>query len=153
MAQSDLNPFPYSFIFSVNFDGVSGETDSAFQEVSGIKVNRNLMELKEGGENRFIHRLPEYGKYENLVLKRGKLIRSSQIAAWVQNTLESDFSQPIKPKNIRVTLMDKSLNKLMGWEFINAFPVGWNCSNLNAQENSIVVETLEFTYQYFKNGG
>lgn len=149
MSLLGISPYPYSFIFNVNFSGILDVRDSAFQEISGIKGTRNTLDIREGGENRFLHQLPEPGKFDNLVLKRGKMIGLSQLSLWMQECIESDFSEPIEPKNIWVTLMDKSFIPLMVWEFYNAYPIGWSVSNLNAQENTIVIESLEMTYQYF----
>ena len=145
----NISPFPYSFIFNVNFAWVLDPRDSAFQEVSGIKGTRNVTEIREGGENRFAHQVPEAGKYDNLVLKRGMMTRLSLLSLWVNECIESDFSSPIEPKDIWVTLMDKSFVPLMIWHFYNAYPISWSSSTLNAQENSITIETIEFAYQYF----
>jgi phage tail-like protein len=38
----------------------------------------------------------------------------------------------------------------ISWAFINAYPVKWSVSELNAMENSIAMETLEFAYSYFQ---
>jgi phage tail-like protein len=47
------------------------EADAAFQEGSGISAQLDVGEVEEGGENRFVHRLPKHTKYTALVLKRG----------------------------------------------------------------------------------
>jgi len=36
------------------------------------------------------------------------------------------------------------------WEVIDAWPKKWSVSDFNAQENSIVVETIDLSYKYFK---
>ena len=53
-----------------------------------------------------------------------------------------------------VQLMDAGgdLNKttpLMSWHFVDAYPVSWEVSGLNAEESSIVVESLILAYSYF----
>lgn len=145
----NISPFPYSFCFSVNFSRISNKKDSAFKEVSGIEMHRNTTSIKEGGENRFSYKLPETTSYENLILKRGMIVKSTSFSNWVRESIQSDFSKPVKPKDIWVTLFDKSFTALKVWQFYNAYPVKWSVSNLNAQENSIVIESLEFAYNYF----
>ena len=68
---------PVGFHFRVEFglDG-AGDQDSRFQEVGGLSAELGTEELQEGGENRFVHRLPTLPKYGNLVLKRGLLTDS-----------------------------------------------------------------------------
>ena len=38
----------------------------------------------------------------------------------------------------------------MGWNVINAMPVGLSLSDLKSEENKIMVETLELAYDYFE---
>jgi phage tail-like protein len=48
-----------------------------------------------------------------------------------------------------VSLLDEQGSVLTMWEFTRALPVKWSISNFNAQENALVLETLEFSYQTF----
>jgi phage tail-like protein len=50
---------------------LEASVDAIFQEVSGISTEMLLNELREGGENRFGHRLSKQTKHPNLVFKRG----------------------------------------------------------------------------------
>ncbi len=45
--------------------------DAAFQEVGGLEAEIEVETVVEGGENRFVHRLPKPVKHPNLSLKRG----------------------------------------------------------------------------------
>ena len=38
---------------------------------------------------------------------------------------------------------------LRTWKVAHAIPRKWSISDLNANENSVVVETLELSYRYF----
>ncbi len=63
---------PVGFHFRVEFDisGV-GKTDTYFREVSGLSMELEEETVVEGGENRFVQRLPVRAKYPDLILKRG----------------------------------------------------------------------------------
>ena len=37
---------------------------------------------------------------------------------------------------------------LLVWNFRNAWPVKWSVAGLDAQKNSIALETVEFAYSY-----
>ncbi len=139
---------PVSFYFSVTIAGIQTHVDYAFMEASGLDAELSVFELKEGGENRFTHRLPERARYHNLILKRGLMLASSKLATWCKQTLESDLSGRIETHNINLMLLDPNGKTLMVWNFYKAWPVKWSISTFNAQANEIAVETIEFAYTY-----
>jgi phage tail-like protein len=139
---------PVSFYFEVKIAGASDANDSSFAEASGLDAERNIVEIVEGGENRFTHRLPDRGKYANLVLKRGMMVASSTVFDWCSETLESDLGKSVKPRDIDVSLLDPKGSPLVTWNFKSAWPVKWNLGPFNAKESEIAVETLEFSYSY-----
>ncbi|MEO1053673.1 MAG: phage tail protein [Bacteroidota bacterium] len=142
---------PVGFHFFVRFEerillDYPGIPDLGFQEVSGINADVSTEEYREGGENRFAHRLPNPATYQNLTLKRGLLIGST-IMQWYKDVTENFV---FKPFDITVILLNDLHLPIQAWNFIKAYPVKWNIADFNAQEGQIVVETVEFSYQYFK---
>jgi phage tail-like protein len=129
---------------------VSTPIDYAFQEVSGISAEMGIEEITEGGENRFKYKLPTGGKYGNLTVKRGLVTPDSQLATWCADTVGSDLSQPIAPKTINVMLLNPDGQPLMIWNFVNAYPVKWSISDLHSKDGEIVIESIEFAYNYFR---
>ncbi|GHE63677.1 MULTISPECIES: phage tail protein [Roseivirga] len=139
-----------SFYFSLSFDGISGDADAGFQEASGISAEIETEEVANGGDNTFKYKLPKATKYSNLVLKRGILSPNSALTQWCIETLTSGLDSAIKTKSINLSLLNADKSPLMTWNFVNAYPVKWNISDLKSQEDGIVVETLEFAYNSFK---
>lgn len=140
---------PVGFYFTVSVSGISNASDASFQEVSGLNAEMGMEEIAEGGENRFKYRVPTPPKYGNLVLKRGMVAPNSDLATWCLTTISSGLSQKMTLKTITVKLLDSSGKVLSSWDFLNAWPVKVNISDLKSQENAIVVETMEFAYTYF----
>jgi phage tail-like protein len=136
---------PVSFHFRVEVLGLSSDNDTRFAEVGGLSLEVTTEEVAEGGENRFVQRYPVRAKYPDLVLKRGLLVKSA-IFTWVRDCLEGD---QVEPKNVDVTLLNENHEPLMTWHVINAFPTKWGISDFNALGNTVVIETLQFAYQYF----
>lgn len=138
---------PVGFHFRVEFtlDGMQ-DGDVRFQEVSGLSAELGIEEVVEGGENRFPHRLPTRAKYSNLILKRG-LLTDSRLIDWCSDAIENfDF----EPTTVNVTLLNENHEPVAeSYSFVRAWPVKWAVSDFKAQENSIVVETLELAYNYF----
>ena len=137
---------PWGFYFKVVFNGVSLETnDVRFQSVSGLSVEYDYESYKEGGENRFEHKLPVRTKYADLVLKRGMLVDSA-VVKWF---LDAFNNRTFKPATITVNLMNEKSEPLRSWNVVDAIPKKWLVSDLNATDNGIVVETMELAYRYF----
>jgi phage tail-like protein len=50
---------------------------------------------------------------------------------------------------VLVKLLNEKHEPLKTWKVVRAWPKKWAVSDLNAQENSIVVETLDLSYSFF----
>ena len=138
---------PVGFHFKVEFSGVgSGDADSRFQEVSGLTAEIGTEELQVGGENRFTYRLPTRGRYSNLVLKRG-MLKDSGLISWFTKAIE-DFE--FSTSDVNVYLLNENHEIMTTWVFMQAYPVKWMISDFRAQDNSLVIETIELAYQYFR---
>ncbi len=138
---------PVGFHFKVEFSGVgSADMDTRFQEVSGLTAEIGTEELQVGGENRFSYRLPTRARFSNLVLKRG-MLKDSELISWFSKAIH-DFE--FKPVDVSVFLLNEEHEISASWIFTRAYPVKWVISDLKAQENSIVVETIELCYQFFR---
>ena len=153
MAQTYLPPTSFYFELTILGSPTSPwprtEVDGSFQEISGIDRELEVQALPEGGENGFTHQLPKRGKHPNLVLKRGIVPDTSALANWAETTIESDFTTPITPRNLMVTLLGVP-DKLIIWTFTNAYPVKWSTSGFKAMDNALAVETLEMAYATVK---
>jgi phage tail-like protein len=137
--------FPAAFSFKVNVVGITGIYEGSFQEVTWISAKVGVEPIKEGGENRFEHRLPNPVKYENLVLKRGMVLNSALIL-WAKSAIEY-FN--FVTSTVIVNLLDETGAPIASWSFNAAYPVALKVSDLKAQDNAIVIETLELSYSYF----
>lgn len=145
-AETRNNYPPVGFHFRVEFNLPNGQSgEMHFQEVGGLSKEMTTEEFIEGGENRFLYHFPKGTKYPNLVLKRG-MKPKSDVIKWVKDAID-DFD--FQPATISVILLNNEHNPLVKWEFLKAFPVKWSSSDLKAQENAVVIETLELNYQYY----
>lgn len=142
-----MEPLKTGFHFSVEFqlDGVT-DVDHRFSEVSGLSREVTTEELTEGGESRFTHALPVRSAFPNLVLKRG-MFNDSALVDWAKKAIEDFIFEPV---DINIMLLNEEHDPVAAWSVINAYPVKWEISNFNAEENSIVVETFELKYNYYK---
>ncbi|USX24245.1 phage tail protein [Oxalobacteraceae bacterium OTU3CINTB1] len=141
---SDYYP-PWSFYYRVEFGASKSKNDVRFQTVSGLSVEYDMEEYKEGGENRFSHKLPGRTKYADLVLKRGMLTDSALIA-WFMDAFRD---RVFEPTDVNVILMNEAGDPLRTWKIVQAIPKKWSVSDFNSGENTVVIETMELSYRYF----
>lgn len=138
---------PVGFHFRVKF--ILDDTtnlDSRFQEVSGLTSEIGTEEINEGGENRFTHRVPTRAKFPNLILRRGLAVES-RLIKWFDDAVDRLV---IEPAVVLVSLLDEKHDPLVSWKIIGAYPVRWAISDFKAQENALVIETVELSYKYFR---
>lgn len=113
--------------------------DIRFQSVSGMASTIETQAVREGGENLFVHQLPNRVTYENLSLKRGMVIGSMLNAEFNQAMSTLTF----QPGNVLVMLLNGEDVPIAGWLFQKTYPINWSVSDLDATENAIVIDTME----------
>lgn len=138
-----------SFYFSVEVNG----SKYAFKEVSGLEVELEVEEIKGGGNNLFNYRAPSRTKYNNLILKRGVLpdgVSDSNLYGWVKDMVQDNSDGVVTTKDIQVSLLEpKGGGATTTWSFRRAYPVKWKFSDLNGEDSSVAIETIEFAYESF----
>src|SRR5262249_34283623 len=131
-----------NFTFRVD---ISGRPDVAeFSECGGLEMQVKFDEVREGGQNTFVHRLPTRVEYGNLVLKRG-LLKSNEFFVWCATILSRNN---IDRQDITVHLVnaaDKST--VVSWTFLRAYPVNWSGPSLKTGDNSLAIESLELAHE------
>lgn len=142
---------PWGFYYKVEFAISQNKNDVRFQSVSGLSAEYDMEEYKEGGENRFTHKLPVRTKYADMVLKRG-MLTDSEVMAWCFKALRD---REFEPTDLNVILMNEQGEPLRTWKVAHAIPKKWLVSDLSATDNAVVIETLELSYRYFtiQDGG
>lgn len=138
------NP-PVGFYFAVTFfigGFVPNLFDIRFQKVSGITSTIEMKEVEEGGEHLFVHRVPSQIVHGNLILERGLIIGSPLYEEFnlAMNTL------CFTPGNVLVMLLNENHLPIANWLFQETYPVKWSISDLDANQNAVVIETIELRY-------
>ncbi|MCR9254038.1 MAG: phage tail protein [bacterium] len=141
-----------SYCFEVSVGKFTG-IDLLFSEVSGIQMELETTEIKEGGNNSYTHSIPGRVKYTDLVLKRGMMPKSSALFSWCQKTIGGNYTKPIEPQDVTVKLLDEEGKTLITWNFKNAYPKKLEVSSLNARasgDSAIMIETITLAYSEFE---
>lgn len=132
------DPF-LSLSFEISIDKIKVAN---FSEVSGLGGEIELEEIKEGGVNEYIHKLPKTTKYNNLVLKKG-MTDSNVLYKWFEKIANGE----ILLKEVNVSLKDSLGVVKKTWSFRDAFPVKLSATDLNSQTSTIMIETMELAHK------
>ena len=139
-----MDPLP-GFRFGVFFFAgglIPNPLDIRFKDVTGLNATINVVTHREGGQTLYSHRLPDVISYENLVLTRGVIVGSPLTIEF--NVAMSLFK--FAPSNVLVTLLSEDMIPTAGWLFVRAYPVRWATAPLNADDKSVLIETMELAY-------
>ena len=133
----------FRFVVTFFIGGVvPNPLDVRFKKVSGLKATVKTRTIAEGGQNLFTQKLPEGVEYDNLILERGMIVGSPL-------TIEFEAAMSLfkfSPSNVMVALLGEDKVPVAGWMFFNAYPVRWSTSDLDADQKTIVIDTLELAY-------
>ena len=123
----------------------------AFQEVSGMDVESQIIEYRNANNPVFAtQKMPGIVKYGNITLKRGVFVNDKNFWNWhaaiKMNT--------IKRSTVIIKLRDEAGNSTMQWQLQNAWPTKITSTDLKADGNEVVIDTLELAHEQLiiKNG-
>jgi phage tail-like protein len=134
---------PYlGFNFLIEFENA---VVGGFSEISGLKVEIEIEEIKEGGVNDHVHKVPKGAKYQNIVLKRG-ITDSDVLWSWHQDVIRGKF----KRKNILIILLDLDGNEKWRWSISGAYPTKWIGPELKAEKAAVAFESIELVHNGFE---
>jgi phage tail-like protein len=131
------DPFP-AFHFEVRFDDLPA---AGFSECNGLTLEIEVQDHPEGGVNDHSWKFAGRTKQTNLTLIRGIVDRTVWDWFWDQTR------GIVHPRNASIVVLDDTGARAMEWQAKGAFPVKWTGPPLNASQNNVAVETVEFAHQ------
>jgi phage tail-like protein len=113
-----------------------------FKEVSGLQIETEVFEYREGGVNDYIHRLPGPTKSGNIILKRGMGL-TQEFLEWYGKILAGNIVR----HNVIITMYQtKPEEKVVQWRVIDAWPCKWSGPHFIAGDNTVAIESLELAH-------
>lgn len=132
-------PLPV-FHFEVQWGG----TNLGFSEVSGLNVENQMIEYRDGYSKEYhTIKMPGMQKFANLSLKRGVIKSDNQFYDWL-NTVKLN---KIERRDMIINLLDEEHAPVMTWKVKNAWPVKVEGPGLKANGNEVAIETLEIAHE------
>ncbi len=137
---------PYGgYNFEILINGISDDgtaVKGSFAEASGLEVDVQPIEYRNGSEDITVRKIPGLKKYPNIVLKRG-VIGDPGLWNWIQQTMDGK----VQRTEGSVVLLDENKQEVMRWNFKRGWPCKWTGPGLNAKNNEIAMETLEIAHE------
>lgn len=140
VAFGPLDPAP-EFRYYIEFDGVF---EGSFIEVSGMSAKREVCEVREGGANDFVHKLPGRVSYGDITLRKG-IMFSTKMWDWFEEGLKG---YKVKRQDLTIVQLSSYFNIPARWYNVkDAFPISWEASRLASDSNQVAVESLTLTFK------
>ncbi len=153
LASSAENPLggdlttAHRFLFELD-----GTEIGVFKEVRGLEVTVAVREFAEGGQNAYVHRVPDRMSWPNLVFRRG-LTDSNALFDWFNKSSGEGFAaegSKLTRSTGAVTAVSTSGQRIRTWEFIDVFPVRWKGPDFTVSSDAPLEEELEVAHHGFR---
>jgi phage tail-like protein len=145
MATFRQNPYSaFNFLVALGGDqgdGSLGNVVGGFSDVSGLGVEVNYAEYRNGNE-RFntVRKVPNSFKVDDVTLKRG-LVGSTDLFEWLKTVRDGDPD----PRSVTITLLDEARQPVATWVLRQAQPKKWTGPTLAAKGGGeVAMEELSF---------
>jgi phage tail-like protein len=126
--------------------------DGGFQECSGLELEADIHDYREGGRNDGVLRRVGRVKLQPLVLKRGMFATAAagradaELWAWIQGMVAGVL--PIPRYDGVVEVMDPAYHAPMAtWAFVRGLPAKVTGPALNARTGEVAIEELHIAHE------
>jgi len=135
-------PWPVpKFYFNVTL-GDKGEI--AFQEVSGLDTEHELIEYRSGNSKEFSTvKMPGMRKASDVTLKKGMFADDTALFSYFAEVTMNTVAR----QTVNIQLLDETGNTLFTWTLKNAWPLKFTGTDLNAQNSEVAIEELVLAHE------
>ena len=142
MSDERRDPF-VGFNFRMEIDGVEV---AGFKEISGIETKTQVIEYSDGDDSNFsVRKRPGRTNYTNVVFKRG-ISEGIDLWEWYEEVI--DLEREFERKEIAIHLLnDSSDEPEKTYTFFEAWPCRYKGATLNATDDAVALEEVEFAFE------
>ncbi|MDY6855095.1 MAG: phage tail protein [Thermodesulfobacteriota bacterium] len=132
-------PLP-KFHFSVDW----GDEKFAFSEVSGLDVESEVIEYRDGIMPEYSKiKMPGMQKYSNITLKRGTFQGDNRFYEWWKTTQLNT----VQRRDLIISLLNENHDPVFVWTAKNAWPIKVQSTDLKADGSEVAIETMEIAHE------
>jgi phage tail-like protein len=132
-----------AFKFFVEIDGAG--VQGFFKECNLAGWETEVIEYREGGDNKSVRKLIGVTRYPNIVLKQGVLFNSF-FWDWAHEVATAKVTKNTRHSGAVVLCSDDG-SEAMRFTFERAWLCRWEGPTLKADQNEIAVEMLEIAHE------
>lgn len=153
MSQSRKGCSPFKFLrrFFMNYPQTKnhfrvewGGTNVGFMEVSGLSIELDVVDYREGSSpENSVRKMPGLKKFSDVVLKRGMVKNDADFYRWIST---ASFNQ-VERRDVVISLLNEQHEPVVVWKLRNAFPSKLEYSTLNAHSSEVVIESLTLAHE------
>lgn len=121
---------------------LEGQVAAEFKECSGLRLERTVETIQEGGLNDRVHYLPGQTKQATITLKYG-VMNTHELWQWYQQVLSNG---KVERTTISIVLHDVTGKVAKTWSLEGAFPTKWEAPSFNVETSQVAIETLEIAF-------
>lgn len=135
------------FLFEV--DGVE---IGLFATVRGLEVSSQTVNVEEGGQNGYTHKLPGRLDWPNITFTRG-LTQSDALFDWMGRTSGEGFAakgNKVGRSTGAITAVAGDGTRLRSWSLEGVIPVRWKGPEFDGSSDSLLSEELEIAHHGFR---
>lgn len=137
---SGLRVDPYqSNNFVVEIEGL---LVGGFSDCTGLQVEVESQEYREGGQNAFIHRFAGATRHPPLVLRHG-VSPIDGLWGWHQDVVSGNIHR----RNGTIYLLNQSQVPVLWWTFREGLPLKWTGPELKADSAHVAFESIEIAHR------
>jgi len=142
---SSLFDFNTTFRYLVIVDGINS---GAFTEFQLPTLTVETQDIKEGGQNEYVHKLPVRTTPGTVTLKHGVLY-GSELFGWYMQVMRGQMADATR--QVLVAMFDITLEQepIMIWGFFKAYPIKWTGPTLKSDDRAVAIESIEFVHHGF----
>ena len=131
-------------IVKFHFQVEWGGTKIGFTEVSGLDVETEVVEYRDGASPEYSKiKMPGMQKFSNITLKRGTFASDNEYFDW-WNTVKLNT---ITRRDITISLLNEEHSPVVTWKVKNAWPTKIQSTDLKADGNEVAIESMEIVHE------
>jgi len=139
--------------------GVSIGWQGGFTNVSGLRIDTQAIQYREGGYNTTVHQIPGMTTFQPITFTRGVMFGNDQAMTWMRGLFAASAGSGLNASagnfrvNITLTVNDHPNTDpthdrpKMQFKIYNAWITGLNYSDLDATNGAILFETMTVTHE------
>jgi phage tail-like protein len=135
-----------NFGFFVELGGVRA---AYFSKISGLGLEVEVIEHREGGLPAGVRKFPGRTKINDITLEQG-VTRSDAMWKWIDTAVQGK----VERRNISVVLLGPDgLTEVVRWNFTNVFPRQVSVLTLDGKGNDVLIESMTVAVETMERAG